>query len=312
VSGPLKEARKLGVSFSRYCREKHLSMHQWTWIRSADRILLSHLSHAKALGRVALPLLSFTVPRCEYPDPRGPHLFDRDSRCPHNAIAQRVMSAPIGIVLVHALFVVFETALLVWMAIKLRSEIEAVGCEPAELSEVSQELANGNLAVVIKTTGTSARSLVRSMERMRTELKSNFERERSSSEENGRIRTALDCVSAGAMVADPDGKIIYMNDSANAIFRNQASEIRKQMPQFDAERILGSSLDAFRGMPSHQQTLLSNLTSTHRADVKLGGAVLRVVATRLWRRTAVRSGRWSSGSIGRRKCRRRRKCKRSS
>jgi hypothetical protein len=31
----LEEARKLGVSFSRYCREKHLSMNQWTWIKRA-------------------------------------------------------------------------------------------------------------------------------------------------------------------------------------------------------------------------------------------------------------------------------------
>jgi hypothetical protein len=31
----LEEARKLGVSFSRYCREKQLSMHQWTWIKRA-------------------------------------------------------------------------------------------------------------------------------------------------------------------------------------------------------------------------------------------------------------------------------------
>jgi len=31
----LEEAQKLGVSFSRYCREKNLSMYQWTWIKRA-------------------------------------------------------------------------------------------------------------------------------------------------------------------------------------------------------------------------------------------------------------------------------------
>ena len=31
----LEEAKRLGVSFSRYCREKGLSMHQWTWIKRA-------------------------------------------------------------------------------------------------------------------------------------------------------------------------------------------------------------------------------------------------------------------------------------
>jgi hypothetical protein len=31
----LQEAQKLGMSFSRYCREKKLSMYQWTWIKRA-------------------------------------------------------------------------------------------------------------------------------------------------------------------------------------------------------------------------------------------------------------------------------------
>jgi hypothetical protein len=33
--GHLEEAKKLGVSFSRYCRDKQISMHQWTWIKRA-------------------------------------------------------------------------------------------------------------------------------------------------------------------------------------------------------------------------------------------------------------------------------------
>jgi len=31
--GHLEQAKKLGVSFSRYCREKDLSLHQWAWIK---------------------------------------------------------------------------------------------------------------------------------------------------------------------------------------------------------------------------------------------------------------------------------------
>jgi hypothetical protein len=31
----LEEAKKLGINFSRYCREKQLSFHQWTWIKRA-------------------------------------------------------------------------------------------------------------------------------------------------------------------------------------------------------------------------------------------------------------------------------------
>jgi len=31
--GHLEQAKELGVSFSRYCREKDLSLHQWAWIK---------------------------------------------------------------------------------------------------------------------------------------------------------------------------------------------------------------------------------------------------------------------------------------
>ncbi len=31
----LDEAKKLGVSFSRYCRDRQISFHQWTWIKRA-------------------------------------------------------------------------------------------------------------------------------------------------------------------------------------------------------------------------------------------------------------------------------------
>jgi hypothetical protein len=31
--GHLEQAKKLGVSFSRYCRDKDLSLHQWAWVK---------------------------------------------------------------------------------------------------------------------------------------------------------------------------------------------------------------------------------------------------------------------------------------
>jgi hypothetical protein len=31
----LEEAKRLGLNFSRYCREKDLSFHQWAWVKRA-------------------------------------------------------------------------------------------------------------------------------------------------------------------------------------------------------------------------------------------------------------------------------------
>jgi methyl-accepting chemotaxis protein len=80
------------------------------------------------------------------------------------------------------------------------------------------------------------------------------------------------------MLADNDGTIIYTNDFGSNIFRLRATEIRKQLPQFDAERIVGTSFDSFHRVPSHQRNLLAGLKTTHTADIKLGAATLRVIA----------------------------------
>jgi methyl-accepting chemotaxis protein len=144
---------------------------------------------------------------------------------------------------------------------------------------VLAEIGEGNYAnAVTVTSADETGQLLSALDAMQRQIKERTDAASALAVENGRIHTALDRVSAGAMLADMDGKIIYMNDSVRAIFRERANEIRKQVPQFDAERIMGSSFDLFHKMPSHQRNLLANLTGTHRAEVKLGHAVLRLVA----------------------------------
>jgi methyl-accepting chemotaxis protein len=75
-----------------------------------------------------------------------------------------------SIVLIHAAYAIFETALLIVMAVRLRAEIEAVGCDPGELARVSQELARGNVAVKVPTEGATNGSLALAMASMRDEL----------------------------------------------------------------------------------------------------------------------------------------------
>lgn len=74
------------------------------------------------------------------------------------------------IVLVHAAYVVFEAALLTWMAIKLRAEITAVGWEPGELARLSSDIMQGRVDVEIPIEGASRHSLARAMAEMRDEL----------------------------------------------------------------------------------------------------------------------------------------------
>jgi methyl-accepting chemotaxis protein len=142
------------------------------------------------------------------------------------------------------------------------------------------EIEKGNYAsnVTVSSNDEIGQTL-QGLERMQTALRERTDKERAAAMENARIRTALDRVSIGAMLGDTEGKIIYVNDALRDLFRNQAVEIRKAVPSFDPQQILGSSFDAFHQIPSLQRHQLGELTATRTVDVQMGEASLRIVAS---------------------------------
>ena len=141
------------------------------------------------------------------------------------------------------------------------------------------EIEKGNYASVV-TVGSKDEigQTLQGLERMQVALRERTDKEHASAMENARIRTALDRVSVGTMLGDMDGKIIYLNDALLALFRSRLAEMRKQIPSFDPEQLVGSSFDVFHQIPSLQRNALAGLTSAHTADVKVGEASLRIVA----------------------------------
>jgi methyl-accepting chemotaxis protein len=75
-----------------------------------------------------------------------------------------------SIVLIHAAYVVFETALLAAIAIHLKQESTAIGCEPSKLSQVAQRLAAGEVDVELDTQGATPGSVADAMTVMRAAL----------------------------------------------------------------------------------------------------------------------------------------------
>jgi methyl-accepting chemotaxis protein len=141
------------------------------------------------------------------------------------------------------------------------------------------EIESGNYAnTVTVTSNDEIGQTLRGLERMQTALRKRTDEEHASAMENARIRTALDRVSAGTMLGDTDGKIIYVNDALQSIFRHQSDEIRKQVASFDPSHLVGASFDMFHQIPSLQRSFLAGLTGTHTADAKMGKASLRIVA----------------------------------
>ena len=91
-----------------------------------------------------------------------------------------------------------------------------------------------------------------------------------AAQRNLRIKTALDRCTTNVMIADTDFNIIYMNDTVNAMMRRNEVELRKVLPQFDANRLVGASIDLFHKNPGHQRQMLGQLTHPYKTQIQVG------------------------------------------
>jgi len=198
----------------------------------------------------------------------------------------------------HSLLWVMSLAALTMGAIGVlgyfivRQVTAQIGGEPADVAAVASRVATGDFSSVIRLSSGDSTSLYATVARMQDDLRARqdadraaaAEKERAAQEllsaatENSRVRTALDRVSVGVMLADNDGKIIYANDSLRLLFEMRAADIRTEVHQCDPSRIVGESFDNFHRDPSLQHHLLAGLTTAHTVDIRLGKATMRVTA----------------------------------
>ena len=104
------------------------------------------------------------------------------------------------------------------------------------------------------------------------------EQELATAAANTRIKVALDNVGSAVMVADTDRNIIYANRSARELFSDAESDIRTQLPSFDASDLVGNNIDLFHREPGHQADMLATLRGPHQADMEIGGRSIRILA----------------------------------
>ncbi len=113
---------------------------------------------------------------------------------------------------------------------------------------------------------------------MRDKLRSQLEVERALASENQRIRQALDSSSSSIMLADSSGQIVFVNRAATRLFKDMEPELRRTMPQFQAERIVGSSFDIFHANAAQQRGVLEALRAGHTAVIGLASRKMQISA----------------------------------
>jgi len=152
-----------------------------------------------------------------------------------------------------------------------RGVSKPLGGEPAAATEMANRIAAGDLSMKIELKQGDKTSLMASMSRMQRDLGERMEADARIAAENLRVKNALDRVTSCVMIADVSGKIVYMNESVNQMFRTGENDIRKQLPNFSAATVIGSNVDAFHKNPAMQKGMLSGLSQPHKASIKVGG-----------------------------------------
>lgn len=93
-----------------------------------------------------------------------------------------------------------------------------------------------------------------------------------------RVIRGLETVQSSVLITNSSFEIIFINQAAKKLFANAEADIRKQLPNFRADKLLGTSIDIFHKDPTYQRNLLSNLRDSVTAHLELAGRNMQVIA----------------------------------
>ncbi|MCG7570330.1 methyl-accepting chemotaxis protein [Pseudoalteromonas sp. CNC9-20] len=123
-----------------------------------------------------------------------------------------------------------------------------------------------------------------------TEELAREEKQKQAARENLRVRRALDNVSTNTMIADNDHNIVYLNEAVVNMMRNAERDLRKDLPNFDSNNLVGQNIDVFHKNPAHQRSMLEKLSTTYSTEIVVGGRTFGLVANPILTEEGERAG----------------------
>jgi methyl-accepting chemotaxis protein len=172
----------------------------------------------------------------------------------------------------------------------VRSLMKQLGAEPGTAAEVANKMADNDFDLKIAVKPGDTTSLMASMKVMHQKLSAQIEKDHKVAEEVGRIKIALDSASTCVMIADEIGNIIYANHSVMNMLRFAENDLRKQLPNFSADKVVGSHFDVFHVNPQHQRSMVAALKVPFTTTIKVGIRTFILFATPVFDQTGKRIG----------------------
>lgn len=184
--------------------------------------------------------------------------------------------------------IVTGLSLLLWLSINLIRTI----VRPLKISsDHFFQIAQGNYKNSIEIERQDEiGSVMESLKAMQIKLGFDVAEIKRISDENLRVKIALDSICTGVMVADNDRNIVYINKPAIDILGKTEADIRRLKPDFALTNLEGTNIDDFHQSPAHQAQLLSSLTNTYKAAISLGDRSMVVTANPMFNSQGQRLG----------------------
>ncbi|KRG64096.1 hypothetical protein ABB27_16885, partial [Stenotrophomonas terrae] len=197
----------------------------------------------------------------------------------------------LGMVLLHAVYVLVEAAFICAMAVQLRRQVLILGAPPAQLRAMVDAIASGdNNPSDIGQARFAPGTLADGVLRMRNQLGERHRQEEALHHENTQIRASLDASRTGMMIADNEHIIRYVNRSVVALLRNQQDTLRKAFPDFNVDTLIGSSIHRFHANPARIRGMLDQLKKVHNGQITIGPVHFSQVVTPVFNADGSRSG----------------------
>ncbi|MBT4838353.1 MAG: HAMP domain-containing protein [Methylococcales bacterium] len=171
----------------------------------------------------------------------------------------------------------FKLALLILILISIAAYFLANSVVKPILAAVAvaNHIANNDLDNKINITSKDETGqLLQSLDTMQNNLRTSIENEKQKLVEAARLKSGLDNVNTSVMIADNDRKIIYMNKSVENLLRTATPELRKVIPDFNVDKVMGTNIDQYHKNPANQAKLLESLNGSHKARINVGNSIL--------------------------------------
>lgn len=107
---------------------------------------------------------------------------------------------------------------------------------------------------------------------------------------NDLSQSVIDVLQGRVMAIDNDLNIISANQSVIEFLSNLEEDIQKDLPHFNAKRLIGTNIDAFHRNPAHQREMIAAMKQPYETSIMIGGHVFNLRAVPLFTHDGKRNG----------------------